>query len=86
MAVVLVAAVWLLAGRAPEPSENPGASEMAPAPMRGPEPNLEPVLAPQAGGEKSDETPSPAPSADDALEPDTEGVINIGEPMDPDDP
>ena len=88
MAVVLVAAVWLLAGRAPEPLENPGAAEMAPKPIKGPEPILDLVPAPQARGDKSDETPTTAPSADadDALAPDTDGVINIGEPMDPDDP
>lgn len=80
MAVVSLAAVWLLAGRAPEPSENLGASEMVPEPMRGLESNLDPV--------KSDETITAAPStdADDSLEPNTGGVINIGEPMNPDDP
>ena len=88
MAVVLVAAVWLLAGRAPEPSENLGASDMASEPTKGPEPILDPVPASQAGGDESDETSTTAPStdADDSLEPDTDGVINIGEPMDPDDP
>ena len=85
MAVVLVAAVWLLAGRAPEPSENLGAPEMAPKPIKGPETILDPVPVPQAGGDKSDEAATAAPSADDSLEPDTAGVINIGESMDPED-
>ena len=88
MAVLLVAAVWLLAGRAPEPSETPGASEMAPEPIKGPEPILDPMPVSQVGGDKSDEAATAAPStaADDSLELDTDSVINIGEPMDLDDP
>ena len=83
--VVLMAAVWLLAGRAPVPSENSEASDTAHESIKSLGLVREPV---PTNDSKFGETLIAASStdADDSLESDTDGVIHIGEPMDPDDP
>ena len=83
-AVILVGAVWwMISAREEAPvSEAPLALPAAPSDSLSNQAEIDPIRA----GEQAEAEATKGMVAEEVIDPDQDGVINIGEPMDPDDP